>query len=220
MITFIIPYRKKENADKWEKRLLEKFPDSQVIAINGDAKNGGEKSFFSVWKKALPKVKGEYVCLTHDDTIFHHIPDLNEYFKDNVGLVGVAGAIDYNINDTWWFDRFRFLNHKLSGQIYHNAPDSKGLSFFGDYGGVRVLDGVCMVTKTEYFKKILPKIKVNVTWDWYDHVLSKAYRNEGYRLKTIPILITHMSAGGLKRDSFEKEKKEYMKWYDKTDNND
>jgi len=213
MITFIIPYREKKNADAWEKRLLKKFPDSQVIAIEGTP----DMSFFKVWKKALPQVKGEYICLTHDDTEFIKIPNLDTIFKGNVGMVGVAGTTVLHKDQPWWFSGERFLGHILSGQIYHREEKENKLSVFGPCGEVVVLDGVCMITTKEILAEVLPEClkKDYGTWDFYDHILSLELIKRGYKLLTVPIEMIHDSKGGDKRQSFydslDKFKDEYLK---------
>jgi len=199
-ISFILPATDKKQVLRLEKSLNALGQPFEIIPIYGAT------SFFDCWRKAMPKAKGEYLILTHQDTEFHYIPKLNVE-----GLAGVAGAKEYNIDDPWWFTRDRYINSRLSGQIYHDKQ-TKGLSNFGPYGDVEVLDGVCLVTKPEILKKVLKDLP-DVTWDWYDHVLSKAYLNAGYQVKTIPILMTHYSAGGERRKTFEKERKVYVKWY-------
>jgi len=209
MISFIVPATNKDKIINLALS-LERLPiDYELIDVYGAT------SFFDAWRKGLEHSRGEYVILTHQDTEYHYIPDLKEIFKElDIGLCGVAGCKDYDIKDPWWFSRKRLIDNNLSGQIYHDSPESKGLSIFGDYDLVDVLDGVCLVTKRLMLKEILRRIKVNVTWDWYDHVLSCEYIKDGWYLRTIPILMTHGSAGGERRSTFEKERKEFIKWYE------
>jgi hypothetical protein len=167
-------------------------------------------SFFDAWKKAMPKVRTEWVILTHQDTEFHYIPELKGF-----DLGGVAGCTKYENVDNfpWWFDRGRLQKGLLSGRIYHDAPESKGLSIFGEYGDCEILDGACLVAQSSKLKEILGKIDVDVTWDWYDHVLSHEYVKRGLKVKTIPLLMTHRSAGGSRRPSYFTEMKKYIKYY-------
>lgn len=211
MITYIVPTRDVKNLHRLTLSLIKLGEPFELIPIEG------AKSFFDAWKKALPKVKTEWVILTHEDTEFHYIPK-NEEFD----LGGVAGCTKYTNKENypWWFDVWRLKRGELSGRIYHDAPathnipGSQGLSVFGDYGECELLDGVCLATKTKLLEEILKDIKVDVTWDWYDQVLSHEYKKRGLIVKTIPILMTHRSAGGEKRPSRDKELKNYLKYYD------
>lgn len=212
MITFIVPTRDEKQISKWKERLLKKFPDSQVIAIEGTP----DMSFFKVWKKALPQVKGDYICLTHDDTEFIKIPNLDKLFKDNVGMVGVAGTTVLHRDQPWWFSQERFLGFMLSGAIYHREGDTKSLSIFGPSGEVVVLDGVCMITTKKILEEVIDEClkKDYGTWDFYDHIVSLELIKRGYKLLTIPIEMIHDSKGGNKRQSFfdslDKFRDEYL----------
>lgn len=215
--SFIIPYRLKENAIKWEKKLKKTYPDAEVIAINGDAKNGGATSFFDVWRQALPKVTKKYVCLTHDDTEYIGFPNLDKYFKGKVGMIGTAGTTVLHKDQPWWFSGERFLGNILSGQIW-NTEENKdpSMSVFGDFGEVVTLDGVCLITTKKILEDVLPIClkKDYGTWDFYDHIISLELIKKGYKLLTVPMVIVHGSKGGDKRQSFfdsmDKFRDEYL----------
>lgn len=218
--SFVIPYRNKEVADKWKEKLLETYPDAEVIMINGDASKGGAKSFFDVWRQALPKVTKKYVCLTHDDTEYIGIPDLDKHFTKGVGMVGIAGTTVLHKDQPWWFSQERYLGHILSGQVWNKEEGKPSMSVFGPFGEVVVLDGVCMITTKKILEEVLPTCleKDYGTWDFYDHIISLELIEKGYKLLTIPIVLIHGSKGGDKRQSFfdslDKFKKEYLE--DKT----
>jgi len=197
-ITFITPYREKVNFEAFKDRILDKFPGSQVIGYKGNDYG----SFFGVWRKALPEVKNKYICLTHDDTEYLEIPDLDTIFKDNVGMVGVAGTTILHKDQPWWFSEERLLGGILSGQIYHREERGNALSVFGPYGEVVVLDGVCMITTKDILEEVGIPEKDYGTFDFYDHILSLEYLKKGYRLLTVPIQLIHNSKGGDKRQSF------------------
>jgi hypothetical protein len=217
MITFISPYRDKAQAEKWKAKLLKEFPDSKVILINGNADKGGAKSFFDVWRKALPKVKTKYVCLTHDDTEYIAIPDIDKYFTEGVGMMGTAGTTILHRDQPWWFSKERYLGGILSGQIWNTEEGrDPSMSVFGPFGEVVTLDGVCMILPTKLLKEILPTLlkKDYGTWDFYDHILSLEVIKRGHKILTAPFIIVHGSKGGEKRQSFfdslDKFKDEYL----------
>lgn len=208
MISFILPANNKESVKRLDKSLKELNIEYELIAIYGAS------SFFDAWRQALLKAKGEYLVLTHQDTRFIAIPDLDKYFKDNVGMLGVAGTTVLHKDQVWWFSQERLLGHILSGQIFHTEGEGQKLSIFGPFGEVVTLDGVCMITTKKILEDVgIPK-KDYGTWDYYDHIISLEYLKKGYKLLTAPIVMIHDSKGGDKRPSFfeseGKFKEEYL----------
>jgi len=210
MISFLVPATKKEDIERLDKSLKELKMEYELIPIYGAT------SFFDAWKTGLKKAHGEYLCLTHQDTRYIGIPDLDKYFKDKVGMIGVAGTTVLHRDQAWWFSQERLLGHILSGQIFHTEGDKQSLSVFGPFGEVVVLDGVCMITTKKILEEVLPTCleKNYGTWDFYDHIVSLELIKRGYKLLTIPIIMVHDSKGGDKRPSFfeseGKFKEEYL----------
>jgi hypothetical protein len=130
-------------------------------------------------------------------------------------MVGVAGCKEIDKEKPWWYSRFKLVKGLLSGQIYNDdwKVMARGLKIFGEYGDVKILDGVCLITTKEILTKVgIPKVDW-CPWDFYDHVLSMEYTKKGYKLKTIPIILCHGSAGGGQKEFDEAEKrfrKEYL----------
>lgn len=237
--SFIVPVNNEKQYEKLQKSLTD-FKDYELIPIRG------AKSFFDAWRQGLKKVTKKYICLTHQDTEYVGIPDLDKYFKDKVGMIGTAGTTVLHVDQPWWFSKERFMGGILSGQIFYPEGNENKLSPFGSFGEVVVLDGVCMITtkeilgrffadtmydeyktygleKTEWtayvdkIKKKYPQLmdKTYGAWDFYDHMLSLELIKRGYKLLTVPIVMTHASKGGDKRPSFFTDmdvfKEEYLK---------
>ena len=194
MISVVLPANDKKQVASLEDSLKRLGQPFELLPIYGAT------SFFDAWRKAKPK--GEYIILTHQDTEFLEIPELDKYLKDNVGMIGCAGTTVLHKDQPWWFSAERAAGLILSGQIYHKGDKGNELSVFGPQGEVVCLDGVCMITT----KKILDEVGIpdkDYTWDFYDHVLCGEYRKKGYKLMTAPIIMVHSSKGANKRDSFE-----------------
>lgn len=209
MISFILPATDKDAVSRLDTSLDQLGIEFELIPIYE------ANSFFDAWKKGVKKAKGKYLILTHQDTEYYYIPDLDEIFafEENLGMVGVAGSTVLDQSEPWWFSQRRYAANQLSGQIYHHGEDSKGLSVFGEYGIVRVLDGVCLITPKATLEKVgIPGLDW-CSWDWYDHVICQEYIKKNYILKTIPVIMSHGSAGGDKRESFYKGQKEFVKSY-------
>lgn len=209
MISVIVPTTDDNQLSKLEHSLLKLGLDFEFIPIYNAT------SFFDCWQKGVKSAKGNYLMLTHQDTEYHYIPDLNEEFafEEGLGMVGVAGSKTLDSREPWWFSTNRLKRGELSGKIYHDGEEATGLSVFGPYGKVRTLDGVCLITPKETLLKVgIPNYDW-CTWDYYDHVICEEYIRKNYYLKTVPILMTHRSAGGDKRPSFFKAQSEFIKKY-------
>lgn len=249
--TFITPYKDKEIFNQWKKKLEKSYDDIQIIGIQGGLvefeKDGVKHTkprtpFFEAWKQALPQITKKYVCLTHDDTEYIGIPDLDKYFNKpllqknklynnesvfgmDIGMIGIAGTTVLHKDQPWWFSTERLRGGLLSGQVFNTEEGGKvSRSDFGPFGEVVVLDGVCMITTKEILEDVgIPNVDYGplgqvYTLDFYDHVLSLEYVKKGYKILTVPIVLVHGSKGGDKRQSFfdslDKFKAEYLE--DKT----
>jgi hypothetical protein len=200
---FIVPVNDEKQFKNFEKSLTD-YEDYEVIPVRGAT------GFFDAWEKGLKKVTKKYVILTHQDTEFIGIPDLDKYFdkpflsegedSPQVGMVGTAGSTILHRDQPWWFSAERFQGSILSGQVFYYEDGKPRANIFGPFGEVVVLDGVCMITTKEILKSI--KFPKGYTWDFYDQVLSLEIIKKGYKLLTIPLVITHVSKGGDKRPSF------------------
>jgi GT2 family glycosyltransferase len=214
MISFIVPATDKKQIKTLETSLEALGMPFELIPIYGAT------SFFDAWRKGVPKAKGEYLCLTHQDTKFVAFPDPAKYLKDKVGMLGTAGTTVLHKDQPWWFSQERFLGHILSGQIWNTEMGKDpSMSVFGDFGEVVVLDGVCLITTKKILEEVLPSCldKGYGTWDFYDHVISLELIKKGYKLLTVPIVIVHGSKGGDKRPSFFESMEKFTKEYlDKT----
>ena len=190
MISFIVPATKKTQIDNLEASLKQLGQPFELIPIYKAT------SMFDAWRKGVAKSKGEYICLTHQDTEYIAIPDLDKYFKNGVGMVGVAGTTVLHKDQPWWFSKERLLGQILSGQIFHKGEKGNELSVFGPFGEVVILDGVCLITRKDILLKVgIPEIHY-AEWDFYDHVISLEYKEKGYNLLTVPIIMVHASKGG------------------------
>lgn len=196
--SFIIPTKDLKKLKNFKLPL-----DSELIPVVGAT------SFFDAWSKVIQQAKGEYLVLTHDDT---------EYLEFDLGklsmfaIYGTAGTTVLHKDQPWWFSTERFLGGILSGQIWNGEQHS----FFGEFGEVVALDGVCIVIRKNILKEVLPDLitKDYGTWDFYDQILSLELIKRGYRLFTVPMKINHASKGADKRpsffDSLDKFKAEYL----------
>lgn len=206
--SFILPATSKSRVDRFIKDVKSKFAKAEVIPIFGAA------SFFSAWGAGIKRATKKFLVFTHQDTQFLKFPDLEEIFKPKIGMVGVAGSREINKNEPWWYSPQRLAAGKLSGGIYHETSEFSGVSYFGPYGEVVVLDGVCLVTTKDRLKKIggLPQ-KDYGAWDFYDQIISLEFIKHGFKLLTVPILMTHFSTGKKKRPTFMIDRQRFVEEY-------
>jgi hypothetical protein len=206
MISFILPATKKEAVETLRASLNTLGLEYELIPIYKAT------SFFDAWRQGVAKSKGEYLIFTHQDTRFIGIPDLDKYFKDKVGMIGVAGTTVLHKDQPWWFSQTRFLGQILSGQIFHKEEKGDKLSVFGPFGEVVVLDGVCLITPKAILKDVGIPTKSYAEWDFYDHIISLEYIKKGYKLLTAPIVMVHDSKGG-GQPKFDESAKKFREEY-------
>jgi hypothetical protein len=208
LISFILPATDKDKVKTLEASLNQLGMPFELIPIYNST------SFFDAWRQGVAKAKGEYLCFTHQDTEYTAIPDIEKYLKGKVGMIGTAGSTVIHKDQPWWFSQERFHGSILSGQVFYKEADGNRISPFGPFSEVVILDGVCLITRKDTLLKVgIPKIDWG-SWDFYDHIISLEYIKKGYKLQTVPIVMTHDSKGGDKRPSFftdmERFKKEYL----------
>lgn len=250
--SFIFPYKEEEGMLKFKKHLEDNYSDIEVIGIKGglvDFKLNGRPTtkprtpFFEAWKQGLKKATKKYICLTHDDTEYVGIPNLDKYFEQpvtysnyhkdekplriynsvdfpKVGMVGIAGTTVLHRDQPWWFSTERLNGGILSGQVFYK--DEKGnpvINQFGSFGEVVALDGVCMITTKEILEKVgIPECDYGedgqlYSLDFYDQIMSLEMIKAGYKLLTIPIILVHGSKGADKRPSFFKSMDKFRDEY-------
>jgi hypothetical protein len=205
--SFVFPANNRKLADKLEENLEHRFTNYEVFPIFNSS------SFFQAWKKGLSKSSKKYLVLTHQDVEFISIPELDNLFTKDVGIVGPAGAKVVSKKEPWWFSPNKLEADQLSGSVYHITGKKKSSSFYGKYNEVVVLDGVCLVTTPKILNEVgIPKIRW-AKWDYYDHVISFEYLTHGYKLETAPIKLVHSSVSGNRRPDFFTDQEEFVKQY-------
>lgn len=207
---FVVPVNNPVMLRNLEKNLEQKFSNYQVISVEGAS------SFFDAWRKGVKQSKHDYLVLTHQDVAFKSLPNLDELFKDEVGMVGVAGSKVITRQHPWWFEDGinRFIKGQLSGSIRHGWYGKLGIpSPFGFRGEVVVLDGVCLVTPKETLERVGIPDEDWADWAFYEHILSLRYREAGYRLKTVGIDMYHASTGNVNSPAFQKIRTRFIERY-------
>jgi len=206
--SFIFPATEARLANRLINTLGNKFTNFEAFPLYG------MNSFFQTWRNGLSKAKKKYLVLTHQDVEFISIPDLDKIFSENTGMIGPAGTKIITKKDPWWFSPGRLENNHLSGEVFHKKGGKRMTkSFYGKYGEVLVLDGVCLITEKEILAKVgVPKITW-ARWDFYDHVISLKFINKGYTLKTSPIKLVHFSSGEKRRPDYFKNQEIFVKTY-------
>lgn len=206
-IGIIFPANNKKVAGNFEKDIKDKYPEIEVVPVFK------AKSFFDAWKDGLTKTSAETLIFTHQDVQIQKIPNFEKYFESGAGMLGAAGSKEVTAEVPWWFDGDRLYRGKLSGEVTHWTPEEPfDVVNYGAYGKVVVLDGVFLVTKRHILSEVgIPDIEW-CKWDFYDHVLSIEYIKKGFKLRTIPVQMVHISPGGGSKD-FEKVKERFVKEY-------
>lgn len=206
--SIIFPATDEKFVVNFKKHLSQRFTNYEVIPIYN------AKSFFDAWRKGMAVASKTFVVLTHQDIEFYDFPNIEDIIRDKIGLIGVAGSTIITRENPWWFNYTRFIKGQLSGFTYYKVNDLIKIPVKrGHYGRVVVLDGICLITK----KKILMEVGIPkerwATWDFYDQILSLKYLDAGYKLKTVPIKLAHLTLPKIKRKTFWSSEKKFCKYF-------
>ncbi|OXA92209.1 glycosyltransferase [Flavobacterium hercynium] len=165
-------------------------------------------SIFEAYNLGIEKSTFDYLCLIHDDILFHTNEwgiKINHFFKEDqsLGLIGIAGAKSKTkLPSLWWLcpkeDKITYLIQHIPNQdseIWNSGFEKE------DNVEVVAVDGVFMAMRKD------PKIFFNkemVGFHNYDLNISVEYKKHCYKvIATKDILIEHFSLGTIKEEWVE-----------------
>jgi hypothetical protein len=168
----------------------------------------------------------DIVILMHEDTaifdnLFKEKIELLFSEKPEVGLVGVAGAIEITEKGGWWLnDAIKLRGHLIQGK--DNEDMEKGFHLvkggIGYFDNVVCIDGCMMITKGKLINEGL--LFDNTTYvgnDFYDCDICLKVLEMGYKIAVADLLIFHQSMGkGMFKDEWSIAKNKFIeKWNNK-----
>jgi len=145
------------------------------------------------------------VVFIHDDVW------LDDYFVANrvieglhrYDIIGVAGNRRRLPNQSGWAfinaERVLDDHENLSGSIAHATGPFGPISFFGDVpADCELLDGVFLAANTEALRRADVTFDPRFSFHLYDVDFCRRARQQGLRLGTWPICLTHRSGGSFR----------------------
>ena len=177
---------------------LSSLPARVMVMTNQD-------SIFSGYKKAFDKVNpddNDIFILCHDDIEIKDDPKkiinaISITTAEGYGFVGVAGTKLLGADAVWW-QRDRWEKGFHSGKVYHTDEKSESYeTYYGPQSNVVVLDGVFLAASAKTLRQVgLQKPSyLRGNWDFYDLHYTIMSHKEGLINITVPLEITHHSAG-------------------------
>ena len=161
----------------------------EIIVINNSQNN---YSIFSAYNLGVKQCNNEIICFMHDDVHFETLNwgniVINQFQKENIGAVGVAGTPYYAKMPGAWWSGGMICQH-ISGQTdYAYAPIKNNAL------PIVVLDGLWFCIKKELFKTISFDEKNFSGFHFYDVDISLQIKNLGFEILSLyNITISHSS---------------------------
>ncbi len=194
---------------------LERLGVQDVVGVSN------APSIFAAYDEGLKFAKHETVCFLHEDVV---VNGLEERFLDallaapDTGLLGIAGTRVLNRHAIWWQGEhdteIQGTPGALSGLVRHAHPDdSRTLNYYGAFGQVVALDGVCLLARKETILRLGGFADAGLTgFDFYDISISIRAHLAGLRNYTMPIDLTHWGVGNI-RPSWEQNRQAFLAKY-------
>lgn len=132
------------------------------------------------YNKAIENSDAKYKVYLHQDTFIinkNFIHDILKIFEnDNIGMIGVCGALNLPKNGVWWEDENKV------GKIYDNHTNKMKKYCFNEnknkYEKVQVIDGLIMITQYD----LEWKHEIFDGWHFYDLSKSFEFINKKYEV--------------------------------------
>ena len=191
----------------------------QMLGVEDVVAIRNADSIFTAYDHGIANAKHETLLFLHEDA---EITSIEEAYvhqllaSDSTGLLGVAGTRYLNSDAIWWHGE----NGKeprpksLSGACGHFDENGKKFkNFFGPYGHVVALDGVCLFARKSTILNLGGfKDDVLTGFDFYDLSISVRASLAGLCNYTIPMEITHWGNGNT-RESWEQNRQNFITKY-------
>lgn len=166
------------------------------------------------YNKSMKNSDAKYKVYLHQDTLIineNFIYDILKIFEDdNVGMIGVCGAVNLPTNGVWWE-----AENKV-GKIYDNHTNKMKKYVFNENGNkyekVQAIDGLIMITQCD----LEWKDEIFDGWHFYDLSQSFEFINKKYEV-VVPRQINpwciHECGIANTDNGYEKYRNIFLKYY-------
>jgi len=205
------------------KRIPEAFrpPSAIAFANTGPRARGLSEIFNQVLDQTEPETQ---LVFLHDDVylndwfLVHRVLEALERFD----LVGLAGSANPDLSQPSWGLRFDAELRpqgwqpglKRSGSVNHFDYACPNASVYGPTPmACQLLDGVFLAVRTAALKSKNVRFDPRFKFHCYDIDLCRTALQQGLRIGTWPIAVTHDSGGNFGSESFRQAARAYLdKW--------
>ena len=232
MVNILIPRHNNEVFNTFLEPSLKKFGMGKVFQM-GTEPGAISKNIFSKYNDGIEAMlqtglgDDDIVCFVHEDVgivdnNFQQKLEMVFSEKKDVGLIGIAGTMEFTDNGGWWMNHpSKLRGHLIQGK--ENAPINEGFHLVkgpvGYYDDCVAVDGCFMVTKGKIIKEGLrfDNVTFNEGNDFYDIDLGFQVLEMGYKVAVVDILMYHKSSGmGSMAEPWKLNKEKLIKkWTDK-----
>lgn len=130
-----------------------------------------------------------------DENFFHKLSLVFEKRKD-VGVVGIVGTKELDINGWWINDRKHHVGHWIQG--YDDGSQREMIRKIGYDENMLVVDGCCFAVRGKVAKQIpFMATLFSGYFHFYDYSYCISVLEAGWKVAVADILIYHKSEGGL-----------------------
>jgi hypothetical protein len=228
---FLIPRKNDENWKNFLEPSLKKYGIQQAFQIMDEV--GKTENIFIKYNAGIEALfqtglkDEDIIVMCHEDIgiadpFFRDKVEMIFNEKKDVGLVGVAGSIEFTENGGWWMNvpdklRGHLLQGKEGGALGEGFHLVKGpVGYFDD---LVCIDGCFMVTTGRFIKEGIrfDNQTFKTGNDFYDIDLGFQFLERGYKLAVADVLVFHRSSGMGSLGEPWKQNKDMLikKWMDK-----
>jgi GT2 family glycosyltransferase len=229
---FVIPRMNDITFEKFANPSLKKLStNAQVLQVFDKDKSKPENIFQKYNAGIEAASKGglnddDIIVFMHEDVgivdqLFIEKIQLVFSEKKDVGILGIAGAIEVTDKGGWWMT----TPDKMRGHLIQGKPESTtGEGFhlqkgaIGYFDDLVAIDGCIMVTTGKILKEGLSfDDKTYTDSDFYDIDFCMQVLEKGYKIAVADILIFHQSSGmGVFNEPWKQAKEKFFKkWEEK-----
>lgn len=226
----IIPRHDEQKFKMFAEPSLKKM-GAQVLSVF-DQEEGKHENIFKKYNAGIEAAMqsglqdDDIIVFMHEDVgildnLFREKVELLFAEKNDVAIVGIAGATELTERGGWWIttpDKMRghLIQGKNEGKIGEGFHLQKGaIGYFDD---VVCVDGCIMITQGRFLKEgISFDDKTYEYNDFYDIDFCLRAQEMGYKVAVADVLIYHQSSGmGVFDDKWKQSKEKlFEKWKDK-----
>lgn len=205
MISIIICSRNSNISSELRQNIAETIGCEHELVIIDNSTNN--YSIFNAYNEGVKRSKGEILCFSHDDILFHSTSwgiSIEELFKDDsIGEIGVIGTHFLPAAPMYWWASPFISQYSINNDNGKASINDTRNYFKGHIADVVAVDGVCFFIPKALFSSIRFDNKTYNGFHAYDMDISMQVQSLGKRVCVTDLLtVEHFWS----EDSFKNQK--------------